>query len=152
MQLFVKTLSGKSLCLEANASDTVESLKHQIQLQSGLDADSFRLLSGGRSLEEEAVVGDSLDADSTLHLVVNLLGGGKKKKKKIFTKPKKNKHKKKKVPLAVLKFYKVDDNGTITRTRMECPHPDCGAGVFMAAHKDRQYCGKCGLTYVFQQE
>ena len=26
---------------------------------------------------------------------------------------------------------------------------ECGAGVFMAAHWDRQYCGKCGLTYVF---
>jgi small subunit ribosomal protein S27Ae len=72
--------------------------------------------------------------------------------RRLPTDPKKRKHKKKKVPLAVLKFYKVDDSGAITRTRMECPHPDCGAGVFMAAHKDRQYCGKCGLTYVFQKE
>lgn len=27
----------------------------------------------------------------------------------------------------------------------------CGAGVFMAAHKDRQYCGRCHLTYVFEK-
>ena len=28
--------------------------------------------------------------------------------------------------------------------------PECGAGVFMAWHHDRQYCGKCGLTYTFE--
>ena len=50
--------------------------------------------------------------------------------------------------LAVLKFYKVDGDGKITRLRRECPSEQCGAGVFMAAHFDRQYCGQCGLTYV----
>jgi len=54
-----------------------------------------------------------------------------------------------KVKLAVLKYYKVDDNGKIHRLRRECPAEECGAGIFMAAHFDRQYCGKCGLTYVF---
>jgi small subunit ribosomal protein S27Ae len=53
--------------------------------------------------------------------------------------------------LAVLKFYKVDDNGKITRVRRECTAEQCGAGVFMASHHDRQYCGKCGLTYVFNK-
>lgn len=51
----------------------------------------------------------------------------------------------------VLKFYKVDENGKITRLRRECPSPTCGAGVFMASHFDRQYCGKCGLTYVYNK-
>merc|ERR1712002_944084 len=37
----------------------------------------------------------------------------------------------------------------ITRLRRECPSESCGAGVFMAQHFDRQYCGKCCLTYVF---
>merc|ERR1712204_153614 len=63
--------------------------------------------------------------------------------------PKKIKHKHRKVKLAVLKYYKVDDNGKINRLRRECPAEECGAGVFMAAHFDRQYCGKCGLTYMF---
>jgi len=71
------------------------------------------------TLEENGV-----EQECILNLTVRLLGGGgKKKKKKVYTKPKKNKHKKKKTPLAVLKFYKVDDDGTITRTRIECPHP-----------------------------
>jgi ubiquitin len=54
---------------------------------------------------------------------LRLRGGGKKRKKKTYTKPKKNKHKKKKVKLHVLKFYKVDENGKITRLRRECPKP-----------------------------
>ena len=91
-------------------------------------------------------------AESTLHLVLRLRGGGKKRKKKNYTKPKKVKHKHKLVKLAVLKFYKVDDSNKISRLRKECPHPDCGSGVFMAVHYDRHYCGKCALTYVFPKE
>ena len=34
--------------------------------------------------------------------------------------------------------------------RRECPHDDCGAGIFMAQHFDRQYCGKCHLTYMLE--
>jgi small subunit ribosomal protein S27Ae len=64
-----------------------------------------------------------------------------------YTKPKKIAHKHKKYPLAVLKFYRVDDDGKITRLRRECPNETCGSGVFMATHFDRHYCGKCGLTY-----
>lgn len=55
-------------------------------------------------------------------------------------------HKKKKVPLAVLKYYRVEGDDKITRLRRECPNPECGAGVFMASHADRVYCGRCGLT------
>jgi len=81
-----------------------------------------------------------------------LRGGAKKRKKKQYTTPKKNKHKKKKVKLPVLKFYKVDEHGKVTRLRRECPGESCGAGVFMACHPDRQYCGKCGLTFVCQKQ
>ena len=81
--------------------------------------------------------------------MLRLRGGGKKRKKKNYTTPKKIKHKHKKVKLAVLKYYRVDDNGKIHRLRRECPAEECGAGIFMAAHFDRQYCGKCGLTYMF---
>lgn len=85
----------------------------------------------------------------------------------MYTTPKKIKHKRKKTKLAVLKYYKVDADGKIERLRRECPTPEvsslrfpreevdtdrpfqCGAGVFMAAMHNRQYCGKCHLTYVF---
>lgn len=88
--------------------------------------------------------------ESTLHLVLRLRGGAKKRKKKNYTTPKKIKHKHKKVKLATLKYYKVDAAGKITRLRKVCPDPNCGPGTFMASHFDRQYCGKCGLTYMFE--
>lgn len=50
--------------------------------------------------------------------------------------------------MAVLKYYKVDSDGKIKRLRRECPSPECGAGIFMSLHSNRQYCGKCGLTYL----
>lgn len=99
--------------------------------------------------------------------MLRLRGGAKKRKKKVYTTPKKIKHKRKKTKLAVLKYYKVDADGKIERLRRECPTPEvnslralsreidanrsvqCGAGVFMAAMHNRQYCGKCHLTYVF---
>jgi len=43
------------------------------------------------------------------------------------------------------------ENGKITRLRRECPNEGCGAGVFMAAMHNRQYCGRCHLTYVFDE-
>ena len=39
--------------------------------------------------------------------------------------------------------YKVDGD-KIVRTRPVCPK--CGPGVFMATHKDRVSCGRCGYT------
>merc|ERR1711939_509449 len=83
------------------------------------------------------------------HLVLRLRGGAKKRKKKTYTTPKKIKHVRKKVKMSILKYYKVDSDGKIKRLRRECPNSTCGAGVFMAWHADRQYCGRCGLTYKF---
>ncbi|KAA6403294.1 MAG: putative 40S ribosomal protein S27a [Streblomastix strix] len=84
--------------------------------------------------------------------VLRLRGGGKKHKKKVYTQPKKIKHKKKKVKLAVLKYYSIQNDGTVIHNRVECKSPTCGAGVFMAQHKDRVYCGKCGATYQSEQK
>ena len=82
--------------------------------------------------------------------LLDLLGGGKKRKKKTYTKPKKIKSKHKKVKLAVLKYYKVDQStGKVTRLRKECPQ-QCGAGTFMAMHFNRHYCGKCHLTFMLE--
>jgi ubiquitin-small subunit ribosomal protein S27Ae len=51
--------------------------------------------------------------------------------------------------MATLKYYSVDSDGKIQRLRRECPSETCGAGIFMAFHKDRQYCGKCHTTCMF---
>lgn len=40
-------------------------------------------------------------------------------------------------------YYKVEGQ-KVTRNKIICSR--CGRGVFMANHKDRRSCGKCGLT------
>lgn len=158
MQIFVKAVNGCTLALQVSASTTVADVKCALATACG-DASAVHLVTATTLLAEGATLGDyALAAESTIYAVLPVDGGKKKKKKKkIFKGPKKHAHRHKNVAMRVLKYYKVEGDGgdaeyKVTHLRTECPHPDCGAGVFMAQHKDRQTCGKCSLTYVAQKK